>query len=338
MILFLLHLVAFILHSVSSGLSFGHNKEIFTNRDIYYNKFEYLSTNTSVTTSSTKVIVGEKQNYMTWIGVNECITAVSHLLALYFSVFREPDPNPGKDLDHKYEIVRRTIEYTATAAILQIALVLGAGDVLFQDVVFIFVINAAIQYIGYQLDKIDYEFYTGQFTKRTSRAWKFSTPFFLISFGLLISEIVYVYTLSTTIDFGPGPLEDQKAFLTFIGIMYILFYISFGFVKLFGHYNRIYLYNENKWFYLEDCIYVILSVTCKISLSWMLVGNIFNGFYNLCEHTNNDTCKVLKEDEWYGNWNDFQIGLSIFGSLGILISAYVAYSGLEKIKKEEVRE
>lgn len=333
MLLFVLHLVAFILHSVSCGLSWGHNKDVFTNRDIYYNKFEYISTNTSVTTSSTKIIVGEKQNYMTWITVNEFITALSHLLALlYFLVFKYPD--------HPYEIARRTIEYTATAAILQIALVLGAGDVLFQDVVFIFVINAAIQYIGFQLDKMEYFFFTTcdyTFSSKTkpykSPAWNYSTAFFVISFGLLVSEIIYVYTLSTTIDFGPGPLENQKDFLTFIGIMYILFYVSFGFVKLFGHYNRKYFDDEDGWFYVEDCIYVILSVTCKISLSWMLIGNIFNGFYNLCKDTNNDTCKELKEDEWYGNWNSFQIGLSIFGSLGILISAYVAYSGLKKINE-----
>lgn len=335
--LFILHFAALILHSVSCGLSWSHNNDVFTNRDFWYPKFEYKSTNISVTTETVRVVVGEKQNYMTWITTNEFITALSHLLAVLY-MLRE------KKYSHDFEIGRRTIEYTATAAILQVALVLGAGDVLFQDVVFIFLINAAIQYIGYQLDKIDYQksincgLLAGEKWFKIS-SWTLSTHLFIVAFGLLISELVYVFTLSTTISFGSGPLKNQQLFLTFIGIFYILFYLSFGLVKVFGHYCiKDLKYTGENWFFTEDCIYVILSVTCKISLSWMLVGNIFTGFFKLCENESNELCNTVKQDEFYGNWNVFQIGLTIFGLLGILASIYLGYKSRREIKELKKKE
>ena len=130
--LFYFHILAFILHSVSTGLSWGHNTDIFKNRNIWYPKFEYKSTNTSVTTTSVPVYIGEKQNYMSWITANEFITALSHLIGFIVIWYQ--------GYFHEIEMFRRTIEYIMTAAILQVALVMGAGDVLFQDVVFIFVI------------------------------------------------------------------------------------------------------------------------------------------------------------------------------------------------------
>lgn len=334
--IFILHFVALILHSVSCGFSWSHNNDVFSNRDFWYPKFEYKSTNISVTTETVRVVVGEKQNYMSWITTNEFITALSHLLAVLYMLCSK--------YSHDFEIWRRTIEYTATAAILQVALVLGAGDVLFQDVVFIFAINAAIQYIGYQLDKIDYQelINCGVLAGEkwfTSSSWALSTPLFVVAFGLLFSELVYVFTLATTISFGPGPLENQQGFLTWIGIFYILFYISFGLVKVFGHYYRMDLkYTDEDWFLTEDCIYVILSVTCKISLSWMLVGNIYNGFYNLCENKSNEQCDTIKQDEFYGKWNGFQIFLTIFGSAGILGSIYLGNKSRREIKELERQE
>ena len=328
LMLLLLHLGALIIHSISCGFAWGHNKSVFTNRNIWYTKFEYTSTNISVITDSTPVYVGEKQNYMSWVTANEFITALSHLLAIFTMLIT------GKYYNHTYEIGRRTVEYIMTAAVLQVALVLGAGDILFQDVVFIFVINTAIQYIGYQIDKIEYVYYykdRGFFTTseraRGSDNWEFSAPLFGTAFLLLVSEIIYVYTLSTTIDFGPGPLEDQTTFLIFGGIMYIIFYVSFGLVKFIGHY--LYDFKDN-----EDVIYVILSVTCKISLSWILIGNIYNGFYNLCEHTSNEKCEIIKKDDFYGNWNGAQIGFSIFGILGIILSVIYGYINAEGLRTE----
>lgn len=302
--LFYLHILAFIVHSISTGLSFGYDQEVFQNREIWYPKFKYNSSDVGITTEVERIVVAEKQNYMAWIFYNELLTAVSHLIAVIYltpSFLKEKD-NEYVDLDkiHKTELFRRTVEYSFTAAIIQIALVLGAGDVLFQDVVFIFVINICIQILGYNTEK------EGEQT----------TSLFLVAFLLLIGELVYVYTLSTTINFGPGPLENQTTYLTLTGIFYVVFYVSFGTTKLYGNYAKV-----DK--IVEDKVYVVLSITTKICLSWLLIGNIFSGFYNLCEYKTNSMCDDIKISAWYGDWVSPQITLICLGCFGLIISTYL---------------
>lgn len=314
--LYYFHILAFLIHTLSWVLSYVYDEEIFTNRNIWYPKFIYNSTSAGITTTYEQVIVGEKQNYMFWVFLNEALTAFSHLaaLGLLYGSFKD-DINGlayNKKEVHRRELVRRTIEYTFTAAILQVALVLGAGDVLLQDVVFIFFINFCIQLCGYYSDNKD----------------DYSYSFYFIGFMLLISEIVYVYLLSTTIDFGPGPLEKSTDFLIITGVFYILFYISFGFVKLFG-------YVAGLDSLVEDKIYVVLSVTTKISLSWLLIGNIFSGFYNLCEHENNADCTDIKKNGFYGDWNVAQWIIISFGILGIAGSFYLFLKSDKKSKEKK---
>ena len=76
------HLLAAFLHTISTALSFSHDSEHFKTRNIYARGYEYDVTDTAITTSSKDVYLGEKQNFMTWLSVNELLTALSHALTV----------------------------------------------------------------------------------------------------------------------------------------------------------------------------------------------------------------------------------------------------------------
>ena len=82
------------------------------------------------------------------------------------------------------------------------------------------------------------------------------------------------------------------------GVMYALFYIGFGVLKLFESVH-------------EDEIYVLMSVSSKLSLSWLLIGNVFEGFKELGETTNPDFTDL--------DWRAIQWIVVIFSLLVLVI-------------------
>ena len=83
-----------------------------------------------------------------------------------------------------------------------------------------------------------------------------------------------------------------------MGVFYALFYISFGVVKLFP---------TDK----EDEIYILMSVTSKVTLSWLLIGNVFEGLKELGETTDPDFTTF--------DWRALQWGVILLSVLGLAI-------------------
>lgn len=324
------HLLAAFLHTISTALSFSHDSEHFKTRNIYARGYEYDVTDTAVTTSSKDVNLGEKQNFMTWLSVNELLTALSHALAVLVLVNKRSQFKYMIDSDsykgiHVIELLRRTLEYCATAAIIQVAFVLSAADMTLTDIIFIFILNVGTQLIGYIID---------------DRKDMVSDGLnFLVGFLLLTGQLIYVYMLSTQVQFSKT-LEEDKFFITFASIFFVIFYVSFGLLKLLCYVNNIKKV-------IEDQLYVVLSVSAKLSLTWILIGNIFTGYYRLCNSIKsgdsfgkNQKCLDLSKNGFYGpSWQGVQITFIIIGSLGLL---FCLIMGLDtknnSVKKTEVKE
>ena len=322
------HLLATFLHTISTALSFSHDSEHFKTRNIYARGYEYDVTDTGVTTSSKDVNIGEKQNFMTWLSVNELLTALSHALAVLVLLNKRGqfkyDTFDYKGI-HVIELLRRTLEYCATAAIIQVAFVLSAADMALTDIIFIFVLNVATQLIGYIID---------------DRKDMVSDGLnFLVGFLLLTGQLIYVYMLSTQVQFSKT-LEDDKFFITFASIFFVIFYVSFGLLKLLCYVNNIKQV-------IEDQLYVVLSVSAKLSLTWILIGNIFTGYYRLCNSIKsgdsfgkNQECADISKNGFYGpSWQGVQITFIIIGGLGLL---FCLIMGLDtknnSVKKTEIKE
>lgn len=181
-------------------------------------------------------------NPMVWIAANEGFTFFSHVLALFLM----PRANNLTD----FERTRRTLEYSLTAGILQVALVLGIGSVAIYDVMMLLLLNVAIQLIGWLWDKTNDEFIK---------------PYLLgIAFGLLSVEIIYVIGQSLNLNgIEPGGY-------IVMGIFYAIFYLMFGIVKCF-----------KSWRDHENELYILMSVSSKVALSWILIGNTYQGLREL---------------------------------------------------------
>lgn len=284
-----LHLIAFVLHAVSCILSFvGDNGD--QERHVYVLKTDYIE-NATITTMRESV---GRQNVLVWIFLNELFTALSHAIACVFYYMYSLNDQEK----HQFELMRRSIEYSITAAILPVALALSITDIALQDVVFVFTVNAVIQILG--------------FTEKRDLMYP--------AFMLLAAELTYVCILFVGADYSH---IENPVFYQQVVVFYVLFYLVFGLVKVFNIRNK----------YEEDKLYIVLSVSCKISISWLLIGNVFNNFLAVCKSSN--TCNDVKSSIFYFDWFGVQIGLIVFGCLGLLWTIYTVYT--EKIWYESVQ-
>ena len=174
-----------------------------------------------------------------------------------------------------YESLRRTIEYCFTAGILQVALVLSASSMSLYDMFFLLMINVALQLIGLLLDG------------KENRIMLLS-----IGFLLLATEIQYVLLNSLRLE---GITLD---YFIVMGVFYALFYIGFGVVKIF----------QSDY---QDEIYILMSVTSKVTLSWILIGNIFVGFEELNTKTDPDFSSL--------DWRAIQWSITIMSIVGLAV-------------------
>lgn len=174
-----------------------------------------------------------------------------------------------------YESLRRTIEYCFTAGILQVALVLSASSMSLYDMFFLLMINVALQLIGLLLDG------------KENRIMLLS-----IGFLLLATEIQYVLLNSLRLE---GITLD---YFIVMGVFYALFYIGFGVVKIF----------QSDY---QDEIYILMSVTSKVTLSWILIGNIFVGFEELNTKTDPDFSSL--------DWRAIQWTITIMSIVGLAV-------------------
>lgn len=260
-----LHIAAALIHLVSCALSvMVHTND--ANVDITLPTHTYTVVDNVVRTTTTFERVME-QSPLAWISANEGFTAFSHLIALFYLMY---DPNNAK-----LESLRRTIEYSFTAGILQVALVMGAGSVTLHDVFFLLVTNVVLQAIGYAIDD------------STRRGLLYTS-----AFALLAVQIQYVALNAWRVD---GISVDWAVIM---GVFYILFYVGFGVVKLLPLGDK-----------TLDEMYILMSVTSKITLSWVLIGNIFDKFRELGATT----------DFTYLDWRAIQVVIVICTTVGLVV-------------------
>lgn len=267
-----LHFIAAIIHIVSSILSFSLDKTDISS-DITVPKHNYYKK--PIRTNTTYTIVWETCS-IDWVTVNEAITAFSHLIALWLLYDRK---------DAKKEPIRRAIEYSITAGVLQVALVLPVGQTLLHDIIFLLVVNLCIQWIGYEIDKrIDLLY-----------------PLFL----LLASEITYVILHGSNL----SGISNQ-GYYTFMGVAYAVFYILFGVVKI----PQLNLKD------IETELFILMSVTSKVSLSWILIGNTYQGFKDMGEDKGPDI-----------DWRALQIAIVSVSALILTGGTYYLKSNKDKL-------
>lgn len=245
MLLYNLHITAFIIHLCSTLASFYFHIDE-ASRNVVVPLHEYrknVFTQSDVTALFTL-------NAIVLVTLNEALTCFSHGIALWVL-----SSNNSKKEINNLELNRRTIEYCATAGILQCALVLHVGDVQLHDLIFLLVINVVIQLLGISIDMMK------EFGGEQGINW-----FYGMAFSLLFSEIIYVLIHCLNIH---HPNNFSMGFFIFMGVVYGILYLTFGFVKFISD-----AYKANE-------IYVLLSVTTKIILSWIVIGNTHYGFTQL---------------------------------------------------------
>tara|TARA_B000000437_G_scaffold204986_1_gene170923 strand:- start:182 stop:736 length:555 start_codon:yes stop_codon:yes gene_type:complete len=159
------------------------------------------------------------------------------------------------------------------------------------DMFFLLMINVALQMVGYLLDKKD------------------NRPMLLtIGFLLLATEIQYVLLNSLRLE---GITLD---YFIVMGVFYALFYIGFGVVKIF----------QSDY---QDELYILMSVTSKVTLSWILIGNIFVGFEELDTKTDPDFSNL--------DWRAIQWSVTLLSVIGLGVGIPLILLNKPYLNKED---
>jgi len=278
MLLLYLHIAAACIHLISCVLSVVVHVDVHS--DITLPTHKYFTDPIRTETHYDTIL---EQNPLVWVSANEALTLFSHLIAIFYLSRDEKM--------RSMESLRRTIEYSFTAGILQVALVLSAASMSLYDMFFLLMINIALQMIGYLLDKKD------------------NRPMLLtIGFLLLATEIQYVLLNSLRLE---GITLD---YFVVMGVFYALFYIGFGVVKIF----------QSDY---QDEIYILMSVTSKVTLSWILIGNIFVGFEELDTKTDPDFSDL--------DWRAIQWGVTLLSVIGLGVGIPLILLNKPYLNKED---
>ena len=219
-------------------------------------------------------------NPMIWIAANEALTFFSHVIALVTLKNLQECTIPV------FERNRRTVEYMLTAGILQVALCLGTGAIALYDMFMLLIVNGVLQGLGWIYDQED-------LPKRLKGY------ILTAAFTLLVVEIQYVIFQTTNLEgIGVTPY-------ILMGVFYAIFYLMFGIVKL-----------VPEWKEHEKEIYILMSVSSKVALSWILIGNTYEGLKELgvtsepLDHTGLD-------------WRGIQIGISVVCAVVLSVGIYL---------------
>lgn len=278
MLLLYLHIAAACIHLISCVLSVVVHVDVHS--DITLPTHKYFTDPIRTETHYDKIL---EQNPLIWVSANEALTLFSHLIAIFYLSRDEKM--------RSMESLRRTIEYSFTAGILQVALVLSAASMSLYDMFFLLMINVALQMVGYLLDKKD------------------NRPMLLtIGFLLLATEIQYVLLNSLRLE---GITLD---YFIVMGVFYALFYIGFGVVKIF----------QSDY---QDELYILMSVTSKVTLSWILIGNIFVGFEELDTKTDPDFSDL--------DWRAIQWSVTLLSVIGLGVGIPLILLNRPYLNKED---
>lgn len=279
MLLHNLHIAAAVIHLVSSIFAtYVHTDTITGVLTLPRHTYMADPTATEKSLIVNATLVHENVIYtnpFVWIACNEALTFFSHLFAL--SQLYNKDINV-----ERFERNRRTVEYMVTAGILQVALVLGIGSIALYDMFMLLIVNVVLQGLGWIYDQDDLPN-------------RLKNYVLIAAFTLLAVEIQYVIFQTTNlegIEVGPYIV---------MGVFYAIFYLLFGIVKI-----------VPLWKAHEKEIYILMSVSSKVALSWILIGNSYAGLKELNVHSEPIDHTAL-------DWRALQIAISIVCALILVV-------------------
>lgn len=255
------HAAALLVHTISTAFAWDITNRFEQSSDVVVPMFSFNNAKSVVTPDPLF-----KSRAISWIALNETVTALAHVVALIIFGIN----NKNADM---YESIRRWGSYAITAGLLECAIVIGIGDTQFFGIVFLLVANIVLQSFGYLID------------------WEVSpskrTFYFIVGTLLFLAEAIYVGVLASN---ATGLGDTLPINFESLGIIYGLFYASFGICQVFRQFKGCVCTKRANprrccGTLQPDGVFVLLSITSKIVLSWSLIGIILTGYKNLGVNT-----------------------------------------------------
>ena len=314
-----LHLAALIIHIVSCVFAFSLAPPAEKMKQFIYVEAATFG-NTSTGEPTIYIIkkeVFKNANAIAIIAWNELFTAVSHFIALIFLWFTftcdccskcgccNEDNKKYEGRSRPEEYTRRWIEYGITAGLLEVGMLVGQGECNIIVLSSVLLANAAMQLIGFYND----------YTEKNK--WNIipSISAFIIMFSIII---IFIFKAANQ---SSGTNNWESLNYGYLAIVFSIFYLSFGI------HQTLYL---NWQYYAEnidvDKIFVYLSITSKIVLSWTYIA-IARGTWDEIDDKNNH--RLDDKVSWEGGnvkdsiagWNWVKYG-TVTAAVLLIIFAY----------------
>jgi hypothetical protein len=304
-----LHTCSLLLHIISASLVFYLSPPDNILKPLTVQTYNYttnlLGTPTIVLGLHT---VFERANAFTVIGLNESLTAFSHLIALLMlTVFYNGSDNANKrgysGRSRPKEYSRRWAEYAVTAGLLEIGILIGQGETSFLLLLVILLANIAMQMIGFYNDQAN--------TSKDGREHWSIIP--SVASFIIMGTIIMVFTFHAA-----NASNDSLDSLNYgyLAIVFSIMYMSFGVHQI------IYMLDENygiKWD--VDKIYIVLGCTAKIVLSWTYIAVARQTWDELGEPWD-DNVPWEGGEHSISTWNTVKVGL-LTGAVILILASYI---------------
>ena len=304
------HFVALCIHLTS--FIFAFNCVTDFSSTIFYETYHWNVTN--FTTRTTQVTDIGSINPVLLVAVNELLTCVAHFIAI---VLLNMNSLSFLQQEH-FMSARRWLSYSVTAGLLGCAIILVTGNTHIFFLVFLFATNVVIQGQGYLIDN-----------NLDNGLDKVKIWPYIFAAILLLTQIFFV----TTVVFGTTGLDELLYIpITALAVIYGLFYTSFAAVRLVQAFDEQRCegsINQKFWVNYED-IFVLLSITSKILLSWLLIA---------IHHSALETLHVKHTpDLSYINWSAVQIVVIVFAAVILPCGVYISHKFPKTIDKRRIYE
>jgi hypothetical protein len=314
-----LHLAALIIHTVSCVFAFSLAPPAEKMKQfIYVEAATFGTTDTGEPTIDiVRKEVFKNANAIAIIAWNELVTAISHFIALVVLWCKcvccskcgccDEDNKRYEGRSRPEEYTRRWIEYGITAGILEVGMLVGQGECNIIILSSVLLANAAMQLIGFYND----------YTEKNK--WNIipSISAFIIMFSIIIIFILKAANQSSGSEF----VSYESLNYGYLAVVFSIFYLSFGI------HQTLYI---NWQYYAEnidaDKIFVYLSITSKIVLSWTYIA-IARGTWDEIDFKNEH--RLDEKVSWEGGnvkdsihgWNWVKYG-TLAASVILIIFAY----------------
>ena len=307
----LLHSFAFVLHAISSVFAWlcnpypVHARLSFKVDTLTYQKATNVST---VGASRDEIIYASKVSPIGLVATNETITALSHLIAIIVLFRAICKKYPYKNIHGfsiEYEYNRRWLEYAVTAGLLEVAIVSGQGTREWFLIVYMLVGNVVIQGMGYLMD--------------AAPEFKYK-PWFSV-FGFLLLS-VQIWLIATNAANTTNASENQEVWVR-LAVLYGFLYSWFGVNQTCVHYWKLYRETLN-----GDMIFVFLSISAKLYLSWSLIAEIRQRFRELGEPLTPKIWFETSLDSTVDTWMSIK-DVMVWVSIALVVLGYVITAWLK---------